>query len=38
MGIADRTDYDLTQHMNHSNQDMSYLDPETGEENMYHML
>ena len=24
-GIADRTDYDLTQHMNHSNQDMSYL-------------
>lgn len=30
-GIADRTDYDLTQHMNHSNQDMSYLDQETGE-------
>ena len=30
-GIADRTDYDLTQHMNHSKQDLSYLDPETNE-------
>ena len=30
-GIADRTDFDLTQHMNHSGQDMSYLDPETNE-------
>ena len=30
-GIADRTDYDLTQHMNHSKEDMSYQDPETNE-------
>lgn len=30
-GIADRTDYDLTKHMEHSKQDMSYLDPETNE-------
>ncbi len=28
-GIADRTDYDLTQHMKHSGQDLSYFDPET---------
>ena len=30
-GIADRTDFDLTQHMNHSGQDMNYLDTETNE-------
>lgn len=30
-GIADRTDYDLKQHANHSGQDMSYLDPTTNE-------
>ena len=30
-GIADRTDYDLKAHMNHSKQDMTYLDPETNE-------
>ena len=30
-GIADRTDYDLTQHMNVSKQDMTYLDDETNE-------
>ena len=30
-GIADRTDYDLTQHINHSKQDLSYLDVETNE-------
>lgn len=30
-GIADRTDYDLTKHMEHSKQDMSYLDSETNE-------
>ena len=30
-GIADRTDYDLTRHQEHSKQDMSYLDPETNE-------
>ena len=30
-GIADRTNFDLTQHMNHSKQDLSYQDPETNE-------
>jgi glycyl-tRNA synthetase len=30
-GIADRTDYDLKQHMNHSGEDMNYLDPNTNE-------
>ena len=30
-GIADRTDYDLKQHMEHSKEDMSYLDSETNE-------
>ncbi len=30
-GIADRTSYDLKQHMDHSKEDMTYLDPETNE-------
>ena len=30
-GVADRTDYDLKKHMEHSKQDLSYLDSETGE-------
>lgn len=30
-GIADRTDYDLNKHAEHSGQDMSYLDPTTNE-------
>ena len=30
-GIADRTNFDLKQHMEHSKQDLSYLDPETNE-------
>ena len=30
-GIADRTDYDLSRHMEHSKQDLRYLDPETNE-------
>ena len=30
-GIADRTDYDLTQHMEHSKTDLRYIDPETNE-------
>ena len=28
-GIADRTDFDLTQHINHSGKDLQYFDPET---------
>ena len=30
-GIADRTDFDLKQHMEYSKEDFNYLDPETGE-------
>ncbi len=30
-GIADRTDFDLSQHMKFSNEDMNYIDPETNE-------
>ncbi len=30
-GIADRTDYDLSRHMEASKQDLTYLDSETGE-------
>mgnify|MGYP005774356433 FL=1 len=30
-GIADRTDFDLKQHMNHSKEDMQYTDVETNE-------
>ena len=30
-GIADRTDYDLGQHQEHSGKDMTYFDPETNE-------
>ena len=37
-GIADRTDYDLTSHMNHSKQDLSYLDPETNEKYVPYVI
>ena len=30
-GVADRTDYDLTQHLNTSGQSLDYFDPETNE-------
>lgn len=30
-GVADRTDYDLKQHMEHSGEDFQYIDPETNE-------
>jgi glycyl-tRNA synthetase len=30
-GIANRTDYDLRQHQEHSGQDLTYLDPDTNE-------
>ncbi len=30
-GVADRTDYDLTQHANHSGEPLEYFDPETNE-------
>ncbi|MCQ2796008.1 MAG: glycine--tRNA ligase [Bacilli bacterium] len=31
LGIADRTDYDLKRHMEHSKESLEYLDPETNE-------
>ncbi len=30
-GVADRTNYDLSQHAEHSGQDLTYFDPETNE-------
>ncbi len=30
-GVADRTDYDLTQHQDHSGESLEYFDPETNE-------
>ncbi len=37
-GIADRTDYDLKAHMDHSKQDLSYLDPETNEKYIPYVI
>ncbi len=37
-GVADRTDYDLTQHSNHSGEDMSYFDQETGEKYIPYVI
>ncbi len=37
-GIADRTDYDLNQHMNHSKEDLTYLDPETNEKYVPYVI
>ncbi len=37
-GIADRTDYDLTQHQNHSGTDMSYFDPETNQKYIPYVI
>ena len=37
-GIADRTDYDLSQHMDHSKQDLRYLDPETNEKYVPYVI
>ncbi|NLL92412.1 MAG: glycine--tRNA ligase [Ruminococcaceae bacterium] len=37
-GIADRTDYDLKQHAEHSGKDMSYFDQETGEHYIPHVV
>ena len=37
-GIADRTDYDLSQHMEHSKQDLSYQDPETHEKYVPYVI
>ena len=37
-GIADRTDYDLSRHMEHSKQDLSYQDPETNEKYVPYVI
>ena len=37
-GIADRTDYDLTQHANHSGEAMEYFDPESGEKYIPYVI
>lgn len=37
-GIADRTDYDLGVHMEHSGVDMRYLDPETNEKYLPYVI
>lgn len=37
-GIADRTDYDLTQHQEHSGKDMSYQDPQTNEKYVPYVI
>ncbi len=37
-GIADRTDYDLTQHANHSGEPMEYFDSETNEKYVPYVI
>lgn len=37
-GVADRTDYDLTQHSKHSGQPMDYFDPETNEKYIPYVI
>ncbi len=37
-GVADRTDYDLTQHATHSGEDMMYFDSETNEKYIPYVI
>ncbi|EES91924.1 glycine--tRNA ligase [Clostridium botulinum D str. 1873] len=37
-GIADRTDYDLKKHMEHSGQELTYLDPTTNEKYVPYVI
>ncbi|MCQ2440512.1 MAG: glycine--tRNA ligase [Clostridia bacterium] len=37
-GVADRTDYDLTQHSNHSGEPMEYFDQETNEKYIPYVI
>ena len=37
-GVADRTDYDLTQHQNHSGESMEFFDPETNEKYIPYVI
>ena len=37
-GVADRTDYDLKQHMEHSREDLSYFDPATNQKYVPYVI
>ena len=37
-GIADRTDFDLTQHQNHSGENLEYIDPVTNERYLPYVI
>jgi glycyl-tRNA synthetase len=37
-GVAYRTDYDLKQHMEHSRESLEYVDPQTGEKFIPHVI
>ena len=37
-GVADRTDYDLNRHAEHSGKDMTYFDPETNEHYLPYVI
>lgn len=37
-GVADRTDYDLSKHMEHSGEDLNYLDPATNEKYIPYVI
>ena len=37
-GVADRTDYDLGVHMEHSSEDLRYLDPDTNEKYLPYVI
>lgn len=37
-GLANRTDYDLSRHQEHSKEDLRWLDPETGERFIPHVI
>ncbi len=37
-GVADRTNFDLTQHMNHSGENMEYMDPQTNQKYIPYVI
>ena len=38
LGIADRTDYDLSRHQEHSGEDLTYFDPDTNERYLPYVI
>ncbi len=38
LGVADRTDYDLRRHAEHSHQDLTYFDPDTNEKYLPYVI